>query len=68
LKAPQTAWKAWAFNVKSRDKALTCVKATHLARGEQIEGYEIHLGSSHGPIAPDLCQNCSHDDGATAVD
>ena len=51
------------------DKTLTRVKATHMASGEQIEGYEIHLGTSHGPdCARPFARIGSHDDGATSAD
>jgi adenosylcobyric acid synthase len=30
------------------DKALTRVTATHLASGQTVEGYEIHIGRSDG--------------------
>jgi adenosylcobyric acid synthase len=45
------------------------VKATHLASGEQIEGYEIHLGSSQGAdCARPFARIDNHDDGATSAD
>jgi adenosylcobyric acid synthase len=31
------------------DKALSRVTATHLASGQTVEGYEIHIGRSDGP-------------------
>lgn len=31
------------------DKTLTRVSATHVATGEALTGYEIHLGWTHGP-------------------
>jgi adenosylcobyric acid synthase len=50
------------------DKILTRVKATHVASGEPIEGYEIHLGSSHGAdCARPFARIGDHDDGATSV-
>lgn len=33
----------------SPDKRLTRVSATHAGSGQQIEGYEIHIGRSDGP-------------------
>jgi adenosylcobyric acid synthase len=51
------------------DKTLTRVKAVHLASGETIEGYEIHLGSSHGAdCARPFARIGKHDDGATSAD
>jgi len=51
------------------DKTLTRVKATHMTSGEPIEGYEIHLGSSHGPdCASPFARIGDHDDGATSID
>ena len=50
-------------------KTLTPVKATHVASGEQIEGYEIHLGSSQGAdCARPFARIGNHDDGATSAD
>jgi adenosylcobyric acid synthase len=52
-----------------QDKTLTRVKATHLASGQEIEGYEIHLGSSHGTdCARPFARIGNHDDGATSAD
>ncbi len=49
------------------DKTLTRVKATHLASGQEIEGYEIHLGTSHGAdCARPFARIGGHDDGATS--
>ena len=51
------------------DKTLTRVKATHVASGQEIEGYEIHLGTSHGPdCAKPFARIGNHDDGATGAD
>ena len=43
--------------------------AAHLASGQDIEGYEIHLGASHGPdcVRP-FAQIGSTNDGATTAD
>jgi adenosylcobyric acid synthase len=50
------------------DKTLTRVKATHLVSGQEIEGYEIHLGSSHGAdCARPFARIGTHDDGATSA-
>ena len=52
-----------------QDKTLTRVKATHLASGQEIEGYEIHLGSSCGTdCARPFARIGNHDDGATSAD
>jgi adenosylcobyric acid synthase len=50
------------------DKTLRRVKATHSSSGEEIEGYEIHLGNSHGPdcVRP-FAQVSDHPDGATSA-
>ncbi len=49
------------------DKTLTRVNATHLASGENIAGYEIHLGSSHGPdCARPFARIAGVADGATS--
>ena len=51
------------------DKTLTRVKATHLASGQEIEGYEIHLGTSHGKdCSTPFARIGEHDDGATSAD
>ena len=51
------------------DKTLTRVNATHLASGQEIEGYEIHLGASHGPdCARPFARIGNADDGATTAD
>jgi adenosylcobyric acid synthase len=51
------------------DKTLTRVKATHMASGQEIEGYEIHLGSSNGPdCARPFARIGNHDDGAISPD
>ena len=51
------------------DKTLTRVKATHMASGEQIEGYEIHLGTSRGKdCSRPFARIGTHDDGATSAD
>jgi adenosylcobyric acid synthase len=51
------------------EKTLTRVSATHFASGQVIEGYEIHLGASHGPdcVRP-FARIGSADDGATSAD
>jgi adenosylcobyric acid synthase len=50
------------------EKTLTRVKARH-AGGHDIEGYEIHLGSSAGPdCARPFARIGQHDDGATSAD
>jgi adenosylcobyric acid synthase len=45
------------------------VSAAHFASGQVIEGYEIHLGASHGPdcVRP-FARIGSADDGATSAD
>jgi adenosylcobyric acid synthase len=49
------------------DKTLRRVKAIHRC-GEEIEGYEIHLGNSHGPdCARPFAQVGDHPDGATSA-
>ena len=49
------------------DKTLTRVKAIHLASGQEIEGYEIHLGTSYGAdCARPFARIGDHDDGATS--
>ena len=51
------------------DKTLTRVKAHHFASGQEIEGYEIHLGSSQGEDCDrPFARIGDHDDGATSVD
>ncbi|MDP1699705.1 MAG: cobyric acid synthase [Aestuariivirga sp.] len=51
------------------EKTLTRISATHVASGQKIEGYEIHLGSTHGPdcVRP-FARIGSADDGATSAD
>jgi adenosylcobyric acid synthase len=51
------------------EKSLTRVAAAHLASGQAIEGYEIHLGTSHGPdcVRP-FARIGSRNDGATTAD
>jgi adenosylcobyric acid synthase len=51
------------------EKTLTRITATHVASGQKIKGYEIHLGSSHGPdcVRP-FARIGSADDGATSAD
>ena len=50
------------------DKTLTRVKATHVASGQDIEGYEIHLGTSQGEdCARPFARIGEHDDGATSA-
>ena len=51
------------------DKTLTRVTATHLSSGQKIEGYEIHLGSTHGPdCTRPFARIGIQDDGATSAD
>jgi adenosylcobyric acid synthase len=51
------------------DKTLTRVTATHLASGQKIEGYEIHLGSTHGrDCSRPFARIGAQDDGATSDD
>ncbi len=51
------------------DKTLTRVTATHVASGQKIEGYEIHLGASHGPdCSRPFARIGGADDGATSAD
>jgi adenosylcobyric acid synthase len=51
------------------DKTLTRIKATHVASGQEIEGYEIHLGTSQGAdCAKPFARIGNHDDGATSAD
>ena len=35
--------------VMHAEKALTTVRATHVESGTELEGYEIHIGSTEGP-------------------
>jgi adenosylcobyric acid synthase len=50
------------------DKALTKVEAIH-SSGTEIEGYEIHLGSSEGPdCARPFARIGDHEDGANSAD
>ncbi len=50
------------------DKTLTKVKAIH-AGGDEIDGYEIHLGHSMGAdCARPFARIGDHDDGASSVD
>ncbi len=51
------------------DKTLTLVTARHLASGQEIAGYEIHLGASQGAdcLRP-FARIGSTDDGATSPD
>ena len=51
------------------EKTLTRVTATHVASGEKIEGYEIHLGASQGAdCARPFARIGNADDGATSAD
>jgi adenosylcobyric acid synthase len=51
------------------EKTLTRVTATHLASGEEIKGYEIHLGASHGKdCSRPFARIGSAADGATSTD
>ena len=50
-------------------KTLTRVKASHVASGEEIEGYEIHLGNSYGEdCARPFGRIGDQNDGATSAD
>ena len=50
------------------DKTLTRVRASHVASGQDIEGYEIHLGTSQGEdCARPFARIGEHDDGATSA-
>jgi adenosylcobyric acid synthase len=51
------------------EKTLTRITATHVASGKEISGYEIHLGSTHGPdcVRP-FARIGNADDGATSAD
>ena len=51
------------------DKTLTRVSATHVASGADIEGYEIHLGTSQGAdCARPFARIGKHNDGASSAD
>ena len=51
------------------DKTLTRITATHVASDQKIAGYEIHLGSSHGPdCSRPFARIGRTDDGATSAD
>ncbi len=51
------------------EKTLTRITATHLASGQKIEGYEIHLGASQGADCNQpFARIGSQDDGATSAD
>jgi adenosylcobyric acid synthase len=51
------------------DKTLTRVSAKHLASGMDIEGYEIHLGTSQGKdCARPFARIGDHNDGASRAD
>jgi adenosylcobyric acid synthase len=51
------------------DKTLTRVSAKHLASGMDIEGYEIHLGTSQGnDCARPFARIGDHNDGASRAD
>ena len=50
-------------------KTLTRISATHVASGQKIEGYEIHLGASQGKdCSRPFARIGSADDGATSAD
>jgi len=51
------------------DKTTTSVTGRHLASGEAISGYEIHLGRTGGPdCGRPLVEVVGHADGATSAD
>jgi adenosylcobyric acid synthase len=51
------------------EKTLTRITATHVASGQKIDGYEIHLGASHGPdCSLPFARIGNDDDGATSTD
>ena len=52
------------------EKTLTRTRARHLATGEPVEGYEIHIGRTDGPdrARPVLTLADGRSDGATSAD
>ncbi len=51
------------------EKTLTRITATHVASGQKIDGYEIHLGASQGSdCSRPFARIGSTDDGATSAD
>jgi len=51
------------------DKRLTRTKAVHMATGEPIEAYEIHIGRSDGPArASPFAMVQDHPEGAVSPD
>jgi adenosylcobyric acid synthase len=51
------------------EKTLTRITATHVASGQKIEGYEIHLGASQGAdCSRPFARIGSAEDGATSAD
>ena len=51
------------------EKILTRITATHVASGQKIDGYEIHLGASQGTdCSRPFARIGSADDGATSSD
>jgi adenosylcobyric acid synthase len=51
------------------EKILTRITATHVASGQKIDGYEIHLGASQGAdCSRPFARIGSADDGATSSD
>lgn len=50
-------------------KSLTVARAMHTASGQSFDGYEIHIGQTHGPdCATSFAQIESRQDGATSAD
>jgi adenosylcobyric acid synthase len=53
----------------AENKTVTPTSGTHLASGQTITGYEIHLGLTHGPdCARPFALTTKGPDGATSVD
>jgi adenosylcobyric acid synthase len=51
------------------EKTLTRITAIHVASGQKIDGYEIHLGASQGKdCATPFARIGNHDDGAISAD
>ena len=51
------------------EKTLTRITATHVASGQKIEGYEIHLGASQGADCNrPFARIGTQDDGAISTD
>ena len=51
------------------EKTLTRITATHMASGQKIQGYEIHLGASQGAdCSRPFARINNTDDGATSAD